>query len=541
MKIFKFCKKFIFKYKCIFSLNILLNIITAIIGMSIPLLMGEIINNLTYKKSSQDLIYYCILYAIISVVNVLSGFLSSYIFIKLQTKSGYALNKYVINHLQDVSMSHFANIDTAYLNQRINNDSNSIIMFCIEVIVNILVNSITLIFAAFLLIRINHNIAIVMFILLILYIIIYSAFKKPLFQKSFELKEAQGSFFSKLNEQLFNIKFIKIHSVKEVFTKRLDLAFAGMIKRIVSSQKLAYLYTSFDSIIGLVAQLSIFLIGGFAIINGHMTIGYYVIMTNYFSMMMNSSRYFFNLGKTYQDNFVSYKRIVEILSIPQQEYGKYEIENIESIKVENLTFAYSEKSIFENYNLELKKGKMYSLTGHNGAGKSTLISLILGLYINDYEGKISYNDIDIKEINIYKAREKNIGVTEQEPILIPDTLINNIILDKNYDTKLISKYINILGLNDYISSLEKGLETVINEKSSNISGGEKQKISILRQFVKNPELMIFDEPSSALDAESKEKLINYLDDIKKDKIIIIITHDNSMQDICDVEINLNEV
>ena len=539
MKIFKFCKKFIFEYKGLFNVYILLNIFIGILGIITPLLTGKIVDNLTYVKSKETLINYCILFGSISITNMLMGFLSSYIYIKLQTKSGYALNKYVINHLQNVSISHFSNTDTAYLNQRINNDSNSIIIFCIGVIINIVVNLITLVFTASLLIFINYKIAVIMFILVALYILIYTIFKKSLYQKSFEVKEGQANFFSKLNEQLFNIKFIKVHSVKEIFSKRLDRAFVGLIKKLISSQKLSYLYTSCDSIIGLIAQLSIFLIGGFAIIKGEMTIGFYVIMTNYFSMLMNSSRYFFNLGKIYQDNLVSYDRITEILSTPQQECGKFEIDNIKSIKIENLTFGYGEKNIFKNWNFEFEQGKIYILTGHNGAGKSTLISLMLGLYISEYEGKISYNNIDIKEINIYKIRDKNIGVTEQEPILIPGKIINNITFEKKYDIDIITKYINILGLDKYILSLEKGLETAINEKSNNVSGGEKQKISILRQLVKNPEVMIFDEPSSALDVESKRKFKNYLNKIKKDKIIIIISHDSFINDICDFMINLN--
>lgn len=539
MKVFKFCKNFIFKYKGLFSFYILLNIIIGIIGIIIPLLTGKIVDNLTYTKNKELLINYCIIFAVISIVNMLAGFLSSFIYIKLQTKSGYALNKHVVDHLQNVSMSYFTNTDTVYLNQRINNDSNSIIIFCIGVIINVAVNIITLIFTSVLLIKINYKIAIIMFVLVVLYIIMYSIFKKSLYQKSYEVKEAQSSFFSRLNEQLLNVKFIKIHSIKDIFTKRLDNAFTELIKKLVSSQKLSYLYTCCDSIIGLIAQLCIFLIGGFAIINGEMTIGFYVIMANYFSMMMGSSRYFFNLGKTYQDNLVSYNRITEILSIQQQIHGNYEIENIDCIKVENLTFNYSEKNIFKNYCVEFKKGKIYCLIGHNGVGKSTLISLILGLYVNDYEGKISYNNINIKEIDLYQTNLKRIGVTEQEPILIPDTLINNITLEKDYDVRLINDYINLLGLDKYILSLENGLNTIINEKSNNISGGEKQKISILRQFIKNPDVMILDEPTSALDVESKEKLRIYLNSVKKNKIIIVISHDSFIQEFCDVVVDLN--
>ncbi len=340
MKIFEFCKKFIFKYKGLFNIYIILNITIGVFGIVTPLLTGKIVDNLTYIKSKDNLINYCMFYAVISIVNMLTGFLSSYIYIKLQTKSGYDLNKYVIDHLQNISISYFTNTDTVYLNQRVNNDSNSIIIFCIGVIISIIVNLITFIFTSILLIKINYRIAIIMFTLITLYVFMYSIFKKPLYKKSFEVKEAQSGFFSKLNEQLFNVKFIKMHSVNEIFIQRLNKAFDELIKKLISSQKISYLYTSCDSVIGLLAQLSIFLIGGFAIINGKMTIGFYVIMANYFSMMMGSTRYFFNLGKSYQDNLVSYNRIKEILSIPIQVYGNYNIEEIKKIKVENLSFKY---------------------------------------------------------------------------------------------------------------------------------------------------------------------------------------------------------
>ncbi len=317
------------------------------------------------------------------------------------------------------------------------------------------------------------------------------------------------------------------------------MSFNKLAKKLISLQKLLCLFNCCDSIIGVISQLCIFLLGGYEVINGNMTIGSYVIMANYFSILMSSSRYFFNLGKNYQENLASYNRIMYILKIPQQKEGYMEINNIENIKISKLTFNYREKNIYKNYNVEFEKGKIYSIIGHNGVGKSTLINIIFGLYLNDHEGKISYNNIDINDIDMYKARLNNLGLIEQEPILIGDSLINNITLEKNLDIELINKYISIFGLDNYILSLKNGLDTVINEKSSNISGGEKQRIAILRQAIKDPDVMIFDEPTSALDLDGKIKFKNYLKTIKNNKIIIVISHDNHMNDIFDEIIDLN--
>ena len=539
MKIFKFCQKFIFKYKGMFSIYIFLNIIIGILSVIIPLISAKIIDNLTYIKSKELLISYSIIYACFIAGNMIVGFLSSYLYIKIQTKSGYELNTYLINHLQNVSLSYFNNTDTVYLNQRINSDSNTVIVFCINVIINVMVNFLTLTFTSIMLIKINYRIAIILIILLATYIAIYGIFKKPLYKIMLKTKEAQSEFFSKLNEQLFNVKFIKIHSASKFFAKRLDNTFSSLISKLVSSQKLSYLYASCDTTIGLLAQLSIFLIGGFSIISGNMTIGFFTIMTSYFSMMMNSARYFFNLGKSYQDNLVSYNRIIEILAIKKQNNGDLDLNSIDKISLENISFNYGDKSIFNSYNIEFKKGKIYNIIGDNGAGKTTLINLILGLYINDYSGKIDYNDINIENIDMYKTKLKHIGITEQEPILIADTLLNNITFGQSYNNNKLYELIDILNLDKYISSLENGLDTIINEKSSNISGGEKQKISILREVLKNPDVLIFDEPTSALDSLSKVKFINYLQEVKLDKIIIIISHDEIIKNISDEIVKIN--
>lgn len=182
-------------------------------------------------------------------------------------------------------------------------------------------------------------------------------------------------------------------------------------------------------------------------------------------------------------------------------------------------------------------GKIYSIRGENGAGKSTLINLLLGLYINCYRGEIIYNGIDINKIDLVDLRNKLVGVTEQIPLLLNDTLYNNLLMgSKNFE--LMNFLIDYFQLNDFISRLENGINNVINESTTNISGGEKQKIAIIRQLISNPDVMIFDEPTASLDFDSKNKFLKYITKIKANKIIIIITHDDIINDFSDETITI---
>lgn len=140
-----------------------------------------------------------------------------------------------------------------------------------------------------------------------------------------------------------------------------------------------------------------------------------------------------------------------------------------------------------------------------------------------------FNGVSMDAIDIYNLRSRMISVSEQEPALLADTLSYNLNLDRvglvQSNKCVLENLTNALGLKAYIESLPEQFDTVINESATNISGGEKLKISIIRAILRNPDVIILDEPTSALDSQSRAALRSYLDELKMSKIIIIISHD----------------
>lgn len=133
-----------------------------------------------------------------------------------------------------------------------------------------------------------------------------------------------------------------------------------------------------------------------------------------------------------------------------------------------------------------------------------------------------------------KARKEIIGYADQEPVLINDSIYYNLnYRENNYynEDKKLAYYIDILDMENFVN--KNSIAFKINEKNSNISGGEKQKIAILKVLYKDPQIMIFDEPTSALDPKTTNNLMKYLNTIKRNKIIIIVTHDDNIKPYCD--------
>lgn len=195
-------------------------------------------------------------------------------------------------------------------------------------------------------------------------------------------------------------------------------------------------------------------------------------------------------------------------------------------------------------NLSFQKGSSYAVVGDNGTGKSTLINLLIGLYADERKGLIYYDETSLNKLDMRLIRKNVIGISEQEPILINDSIKYNLHLGIEFDEKAdgeqLQRYMELLNMSDFINNLPDGYNTVINERSTNISGGEKQKLSILRVLMKNPYVMVFDEPTSALDERSSRRFMEYLDSIKFDKIIILVTHNKLVMGYVDYVYCLNK-
>ena len=541
MKIFKFVKEYIFKYKIQLVIFLIFSIISWIISIGLPYITGNYIDSLMNFQKRQTIIDFTIKILLIGIINIISSFIVSYSYVKVQTKSAIELNFKSLEHISKMPILYFKNLDSAYLNQRINSDSNTLISFVLSNFLDILIRALTLIIVFYISFKINRKLTMILIPLIPLYLAIYFIFKKPLFKSGYELKENQNKFFSKMNEQLYNINLIKLNSTFEESQKQLRTSFSTMLESLLKYTRISYIFSSSDSMTMIISQIIIFFFVGMEIINGNLTIGQFTIIISYFSMIMGCISYYLNLGKSYQDALVSYNRLEEILNETKEINGDIRINSIDTIVLKEVYFSYDDtNNIINNFNYTFKKGNIYGIIGQNGAGKSTFINLILGLFNNYYKGNIYYNSIELKKLDMYYIRKRIIGISEQEPALINDTIGKNVTYGidvYNYDgIETILKSLNL-----DINKFQDGLNTNIYEAANNISGGEKLKISLARTFLKNPDMIILDEPTSALDFNSIEKLKFILKEIKKDKIIIIVTHNKDILDTADEIIDLNLV
>ncbi|WP_278463566.1 ABC transporter ATP-binding protein [Thomasclavelia spiroformis] len=274
------------------------------------------------------------------------------------------------------------------------------------------------------------------------------------------------------------------------------------------------------------------------IISNSMTIGMFTVLSSYFSSILVSVKYFISLSQSYIDVLVSYKRIIEYLSINNEENGDISICNLDEITFQDTSLKLGNKQIFNKLNYKFEKNNIYCIMGKNGSGKTSLINVLLGLYLSDISGMIYINGIEYNRVDLYKTREYLLSFTSQELLFLNDTINKNILLgQKNINNDQIEYFLNGFGLT---GSYFKSNNILVDEHSLNksLSGGELQKISLIRQLINPKQLIVMDEPTSALDKKSRDFLLNEILKLKKDRIIIIVTHDKSFCKISDYIVNL---
>lgn len=216
------------------------------------------------------------------------------------------------------------------------------------------------------------------------------------------------------------------------------------------------------------------------------------------------------------------EKIFKLLDTPVSDNKTLALGKINEIELSNLTFAYKQDNVLENINLKINKPGIYGVVGSSGSGKSTIAKLLLG-YFDHYQGSLTYNGLQVKEINHHDLM-KQITLVEHNPYIFAGTVRSNLLDGNCYasDEQLMAvlEKVNLL---NYFKELD-GLDSEIEERGNNLSGGQKQRLSIARALLHDSGVYIFDEATSNIDIESEEIIMQVIEAMKKDKIVILISH-----------------
>ena len=341
--------------------------------------------------------------------------------------------------------------------------------------------------------------------------------------------ESAANFTTILTEILKGAKIIKIYQREEIEQEKSKMAIKDLAdKQITIGRVLIRATPIMETLTGI-------MIAGFIYFSGFLIASGEIGINNFFSflaaMMLSYQpiRSLATLNMAVYQGTAAAKRVFKLVDEKIQIKNEKTLPKIKingaNIKFEDVSFQYKsgKDSAVKNINLEIDGGKITALVGHSGAGKSTIMNLIPRFY-QQQEGKILLDEQDINEVSLYSLRNK-ISLVSQDIILFDDSVKNNIkYANINATDQEIKKACDLAAADEFINSLPEKYETIIGENGVRLSGGQKQRLSIARAILKNAPIILLDEATSSLDAESESKVQNAIFNLTKNKTTLVIAH-----------------
>ncbi len=333
-----------------------------------------------------------------------------------------------------------------------------------------------------------------------------------------------------LINSLSAVKYIQAVVAEARETKRLESLNQNYRKDLLRQQMTGYVATGVPGLMLAIATTGVFLAGGQMVISGSLSLGALVAFTTYLARATGPLQTFLGLYPAYQRTKVSLARVMEIanqpIGVPRAEPGLALPENgAGEIVLEGVFFRYEENAdwIIRDASFTFPGGKKIGVLGLSGVGKSTLIDLLHRHY-DPHKGAIRLDGSDLKDLNLEAMRRK-IAVVSQDLVLFRGSFTDNIRYGSDHATdRQVIEAAKAAQLHEHIIALPQGYDSDVGVDGRTLSAGQKQRLSIARAVLADPLILILDEATAALDAQTEEKLMAQIDNLFSRRTQIIISH-----------------
>ena len=541
-----FLKEYALKKKLIPLYIIIITIIILIAGVSLirPELQGKVIDDLGRPQStnlSAFMLLLCVFLGIL-LLNYLMNYVQRYIVAIISEEIAADMRQKVEDKLSTVNVKFFEQIKLSDILLKVDKDVVAIKQCGITSIITLVSNIVILIVVPPYMFSIHKGIAISNIILLVSVPFISKIFGKLIQDTSEKVLQGYNGTTNVLTNTYENWFITRIFQCGQYVHERY-LEKNQQYKKETNCQNLLYiLNTSIILVIQFLGTVIIWVVGAQEVFKGNMTIGTIMALMNYQAIIMNPIIGIAQFANDYHTAVVSLKDINQLLQYPDQVQGSGEkMDVIDSIRLEQMSFAYpgSDKKIFNGVCVQFQKGYIYGIRGKSGEGKSTLFKILTAVY-QPTEGKVIINNADLQDIDINNYW-KNTGYVMQRTKFFNDTVRKNMELLQVISDERLDEIAQYLDLYDEIHSLETIWDTEIKIDPCNFSEGQMRRLDIMRNILKNAQLLIFDEATANIDGRRRDRFYELLHELAENKIIIFSTHNSEELKEADIIIDLEKL
>lgn len=473
--------------------------------------------------------YVCIVIIISVFISNLFRYLSQRIMENLRIHTLLNLRKAVFNNVMNLHMGYFSNQRKGDIISKIASDVQ-VVQFSVTATLQVVFKE-PLQLIAYVVVLFSLSAKLTLFSMLVIPVsaFVISRIVKKLKSQAKEGQESYGKMISYLDEALSGVKIVKAFNAADFVKNRFNNEsshYSKVMRRMVRRQQMG---SPVSELLGVAMVAIILLYGGNLVLNGEgdLTASQFIGYIAIFSQVMRPAKALTDSFSNVHNGIAAGERVLELID---EKNLVEDIENAEKVSTfqsaitfENVNFAYGDKQILNDINLNIEKGQTVALVGPSGGGKSTLVDLI-PRFMDVTGGEILFDGKNIKTLNQDSLRAL-IGTVNQESILFNDTIFNNIAFGLEHATQQeVEAAAKIANAHEFIEKTPEGYQTNIGDRGSKLSGGQRQRICIARAVLKNPPIMLLDEATSALDTESERLVQDALYKLMENRTTVVIAH-----------------
>ncbi|MHA2876847.1 lipid A ABC transporter ATP-binding protein/permease MsbA [Vibrio campbellii] len=457
-----------------------------------------------------------------------SGFVSTYCLSWVSGNVVMQIRRMVFNHFMHMPVSYFDKEKTGNLLSRITYDSEQVSAATSQALVSIVREGASIIGLLVLMFYNSWQLSLVLFAVAPVVAWGIGIVSKRFRKISKNMQTMMGHVTASAEQMLKGHKVVLSYGGQDIEGKRFEKVSNQMRQQ---SMKLVTAQAAANPIIQMIASIAIVVVLYLASIDSikeQLTPGTFTVVFSAMFGLMRPLKALTNVTSQFQRGMAASQTLFALVDLePEKNEGKFTVERAKGdVAVKEVSFTYegAEKPALENVSFDIPKGKTVALVGRSGSGKSTIANLFNRFY-DVSGGSITLDGHDIRDYELKNLREQ-FALVSQNVHLFNDTIANNIAYatEDQYTREDIERAAKLAHVTEFVSKMEDGLDTMIGENGASLSGGQRQRVAIARALLRDAPVLVLDEATSALDTESERAIQSALDELQKDKTVLVIAH-----------------
>lgn len=524
-------KKTVFRvFKMIkpYKISILFIVLCSILGMAGSFFQPLVIQSLTdqgiLRQNYGLVLMFSAVLVIIIFFEQMIEMIQNIILLNIRKETLHHLHLSAFDKLLKLKISYFTSNNNAQIINQLNTDINCASIILDQGFLNMFLYVLKIFTGLAGLFYINWKMAVCIIVCIpikFLLLIFFSNRKEEITNNSIE---ASQNFHSWMADRISGVREIKLLNRYEKECAQFSIKKIKLLELEQKSDIIDMGNSSAETFIQGILTAIYYILGGYYACKGEMSLGSVLAFISYSGSVTTPISMVMNIKMILAQIKPSFVRLEQFFQLEEEPcYDSIlTVGQPEEIRIENLSFGYEGRKILENISLTIQKGECIAIIGENGSGKSTLLQILLKLYLPD-GGDLFLNGQKADKLNLKEYRSL-FAVVTQSPYLFQETIRENIDPFRNYTDKEIMEVMHWMKMDALLEHFPQGLDTVIGVEGTNLSGGERQKIALLRAVLRKAPILIFDESTSNFDQESEEWLFAEGLEQLRDRMIIFVTH-----------------